>query len=418
MLDFGLFSKLSLLVLNFILTSKLGNNLQHSGIDDCAITSNQSSTKMGSTTGLLSLPNELLILLPNYLHDIEDYANLSCTCIALRYAMNAATPRQLLKLAADASRTFFRPSPHFLVTATARELGQWARKSAANEIELATKLEDGLDGLLELAIQHCGLTMQRIRELYEMRFSLINPISDIIDRCVGTQWYTTENFWNGGVSDAYTIDANPSASFFHLAIYGELFGPEFETYLQQNTHTRQLKVETRLEFVKYCIPDFATNKCQNSARDVTLPDGTMDPRRAVKTTGPYSLTKEKLSILDNNIGLTWVLKSSRWKPYWRDMRAKVGPDFEELQDYWYHTEGDWRQRLWEACMVTQGLRGFEMMKPEMRDAWVDTVRGWRERIERLSTEPVEVKVGTTFTHQYPWLAGDLRILATGFLLGT
>jgi hypothetical protein len=108
--------------------------------------------------------------------------------------MVIATPQQILRLAAASSRIFFRPSPHFLVAATARELGNWARRSIDNEQQLAARLEDGLDGLLELALRHCGLTVERIRELYEMRFSLINPVTDIIDKCVGSQWCNIENF--------------------------------------------------------------------------------------------------------------------------------------------------------------------------------------------------------------------------------
>lgn len=96
-------------------------------------------------------------------------------------------PRTVLRLAAAQDRIFFRPAPYFLVAATARELGNWARESAAHEHELATKLENGVDVLMDLALQHCGLTLERIRQLYEMRFSIVNPIYDIIDKCVGSQ---------------------------------------------------------------------------------------------------------------------------------------------------------------------------------------------------------------------------------------
>jgi hypothetical protein len=73
-----------------------------------------------------------------------------------------------------------------------------------------------------------------------------------------------------------------------MAIYGELFGPDYNTYLDQDTGTRWLGVDTRLEYIKYCIPDYATNMCQDKARGVKLADGTIEPRRAVKDTGPYA----------------------------------------------------------------------------------------------------------------------------------
>ena len=75
----------------------------------------------------------------------------------------------------------------FLLTATARELGNWARKSAENEAEFKSQCRYGVEGLMELAHQPCGLTIERIRELYVMRMSIINPLTDIVDKCVGEQ---------------------------------------------------------------------------------------------------------------------------------------------------------------------------------------------------------------------------------------
>ena len=371
---------------------------------------------MASKTRLLSLPNHILITLPNYLHDIEDYKNFAATCHTIRMAMNSATPNQILRLAIASSKIFFRPSPHFLVAATTRELGHWARQNAANERELATKLENGLEALLLLAEEHCGLTMDRIRQLYEMRFSLIKPVTDIMDKCVGDQWYGTANFWDGGVSDAYTIHSDPASSVFHLAIYGELFGPDFDAFFDPTNSTRRLSVETRLEFVKYCIPDYATFKCQDTARDVEMPYGHMDPRRVTKSTGPYAANEPIES--DNNVALTWILKSSRWKPHWRAVREAAGPDFGELKDQWYVTSGKGRQRMWEACLLSQGLQGYEMMFENLRDEWVERAKDWRGKIARIQQEPGTVRVGSTHTYQYPWLAGDLRVLATGYVAGT
>jgi hypothetical protein len=333
--------------------------------------------------------------------------------------MENATPKQILRLAINASRIFFRPSPHMLVVATARELGQWARKAPANERELITGVQEGLDGMLELARAHCGLTMKRIRELYEMRFSIINPVTDIMDKCVGHQWYKTEHFWHGGVSDAYTISADPAASVFHLAIYGELFGPDFDIYFNQDQEARTLRVETRLEFVKYCIPDYATIGCQEDARNSILSNGSIDPRRKTNHTGPYAHGEETIQrIEDNNLALTWVLKSSRWRPHWQTVRHAAGADFGVVDDDWYHVSGDWKQRLWEACIVSQGLDGYGMMMVDTRDQWIAKVKQWRTKIEDMLQEPQEVRVGSTCTHEYPYLAGDLRVLATGFVSGT
>ncbi|KAL9062877.1 MAG: hypothetical protein Q9157_008568 [Trypethelium eluteriae] len=340
--------------------------------------------------------------------------------------MGTATPKTILRLAAAQSKIFFRPSPHFLVAATARELGHWARRSAANEQDLAQKMEDGIDGLLGLVLAHCTITLGRIRELFSMRFSIMNPVTDIIDQCVGQQWLSTPNFWNGGVDDAYTISADPSETFFHLVIYGELFGPDFEPILSQNHDARRLRVETRLEFIKYCVPDFA---CQQNgyidAQDTRLPDGTLDPRRDVKNTGPYRRNDDSGrpdQIYDNNIALTWVIKSSRWKAHWAVIRAQAAPDFDDnFDDGWWYDEDDgedWRQRLWETVMVCQGLEGLGMIRPGIQDQWVDKIREWKDKVARLDREPHTTKVGRQGTLEYPFLLGDLRICASGYVAGT
>jgi hypothetical protein len=374
-------------------------------------------------SSLLSLPRDILILLPDYIHNIEDYTNFSSTCTLLRDCMGTASPSNILRLAAAQSTTFFRPSPHFLVTATARELGNWARESPANEAELATRLEHGIDGLLDLALRHCGLTMQHIRQLYRQRFSTINPVTDLIDKCVGSQWYATPDFWNGGVDDAYTIYADPPATLFHLALYGELFGPDFDTFLDPaGQSARRLSVDTRLEFIKYCVPDDASYICQKSARNVLMPDGQIDPRRAVKQTGPYAEGAEPCRD-QNNIALVWVMQSSRWAPHWREMRSKAGvSDFQsDFRDYWWYDpddEQDWRQRMLEAIMISQGLEGLGMIRPGLQDAWIEKVRMWKEKIASLEHEPEWTKVGDQATLAYPFLLGDLRICGTGYVCGT
>jgi hypothetical protein len=376
-----------------------------------------------ASSPLLSLPKDILILLPDYVKTIEDYMNVSSTCKTLRACMDTASPNTILRLAAAQSSTFFRPSPHFLVTATARELGHWARKSQANEDELATRLEEGIDGLLDLVLEHCGLTMERIREMHLQRFSIINPVTDVIDKCVGAQWYALPNFWSGGADDAYTISADPPTTLFHLALYGELFGPDFEAFLNPASHTsRKLSVDTRLEFIKYCVPDYACHECQQDARDVHLPDGSIDPRRAVKDTGPYSKDAEKC-YEQNNIALVWVLQSSRWRPHWREMRARAGvTDFQsDFEDGWWYNpddQQDWRQRMLEAVMVCQGLAGLGMIRPGLQDKWTGKNRMWRESIAGLEKEPEWTKVGLQATLEYPFLLGDLRVVGTGYVCGT
>ncbi|KAI1266306.1 hypothetical protein F5Y18DRAFT_25663 [Xylariaceae sp. FL1019] len=365
---------------------------------------------MSPTAPLLSLPMEILITLPSSMSTLEDLMNFSSTCRRLRHAMTAASPHDILRLAAAQSRVFFRPSPHFLATAVAREVGMWARKTASNESVMAQHLQMGVEGLLELALgtARCGLTMERIRELHELRFSVINPVTDIMDKCVGKQWLATPDFWNT-VEDAYTIFSEPSETLFHLAMYGELFAPDFEPFLSShNEKSVRLGVDTRLEFIKYCVPDLV---CTYTGFEQA------DSRRRIKETGPYAKDEQGLREADShhhNIALTWVIRSSQFRPLYKKVRADAGvQEFQEnTRDEWGYREDsahDWRQRLLENVMICQGLQGLGMLRPEMQHQWDGKIREWQQKIARLEREPSPIMVGRQATLEYPYLLGDLRI---------
>ncbi|TKA21849.1 hypothetical protein B0A50_08518 [Salinomyces thailandicus] len=371
------------------------------------------------STGLQALPNDILIiLLPEYLHNIEDLVNLASTCTALRDSMATASPSTILRLAAAQTRTFFRPSPHFLVAATARELGHWARRSEANEAELLVRLEEGLDGLLNLAMARCGLTMERIRKLYLMRFSIINPTTDLIDKCVGKQWYAIPNFWSGGASDACSIESDPSETTFHLAIYGELFGPDFDTILDQDQPSRRLGVETRLDYIRYCVSDPKYGECGHWIIAPLSPEP-VDRRHAFRKFGPrtsrgsvFLESERNAPRYDHNTALKWVLRSSRWRPRWKNVRAKAGGEFQNdvkggggwHDDY----RLGWRQRMLKAVMVCQGLEGLGMLRPGLQDQWTPTIRAWRTRIAGMIEEPKTIKFGEPAIVEYPFLLEDLK----------
>jgi hypothetical protein len=59
-----------------------------------------------------------------------------------------------------------------------------------------------------------------------------------------------------------------------------------------------------------------------------------------------------------------------------------------------------------------------MMMEKTRERWVGRAQELRGKIARMEQEPTRVPVGVTWTYECPWLAGDLRVLATGFVGGT
>ena len=360
-----------------------------------------------TSPSLVSLPKDILLLLPSCLRDIEDFVNLTSTC-RLLYSLSVDTsPRTILHLAAAASRTFFPPSPHFLVAATARQLSQWASLSPANTAELRDAFRGGTPALHDLALEHTGLTMARIRELYEMRFATINPVIDLIDKCIGPQWYSTPDFWHGGVDDAATIDADPPETFFHLVTYGELFGPAIEAFLDSGVVPGVASVEMRLEYVKYCMPQWT---CWTYMARLKQRDGTIDPRRRVMPTGPYSpfgrsqelwANAQDFNEHGNQKGLLHLLKSRRWNPPWTEVRASVGGDFDI----------EWKQELWWTVVMCQGLHGMEMIRPGNLGHWREKLTACRAKIDAMTTKPDRVRIHKQETYIYPDIRDDLRVLS-------
>lgn len=214
-------------------------------------------THFESRMKLLDLPIDLLILLPQFLHDIEDFTNASSSCRSLRAAFARTSPKPILRFAAASSRIFFRPEPHFLIAAKARQLGDWALRSPPNTKTLRRAFQDGIEALFELCIAQTGLTPQQIRYLHASRFSLINPIADMIDRCAGAQSYAMPNFWDGSVSDAANISFEPTRRLLKIIIYGELFCSSMRADLEPASQLPRFNLGMRLDFIKYCIHDWA-----------------------------------------------------------------------------------------------------------------------------------------------------------------
>ena len=198
--------------------------------------------------------------------------------------------------------------------------------------------------------------------MHALRFSAINPISDMIDRCAGHQWYATPNFWEGGVSDAITIDCEPLRALFQIVIYGDLFGSSMNACLNGG---RELDVEVRLDYVVYCIPDWSCRPDQHSAVEVW-------------PMGPYAPENVE-DIRGDQIALHHLLHCRTWREAWRNVRRQIGDDFEE----------DWRQAMWVSAVQMQGLEGLEMLRPGGVEKWRGRLEQIRGKIERLEKPPKE-----------------------------
>lgn len=185
-----------------------------------------------------SLP-DVLHLIPPYIRDIEDYLALSVTGREVRSLVQEySSPSTLLVLCYHSRRTFFRPDPLFLLTPLAPPLSIWARRSTENLRRLVHAFYYGEEAVLDLGISvpavaiEAEWSMARVCQLWEWRMRVVTPLTDLIDRCVGQQWYAQADFWDGGVEDAATLYAEPAEVVFRMLIYGELFKDGWHEWIE------------------------------------------------------------------------------------------------------------------------------------------------------------------------------------------
>lgn len=378
---------------------------------------------------LVDLPNELLILLPKHLANIEDYISLSSTCRALYKVLLSTSPNTILRLAAASARIFFRPTPLFLVAATARQISQWALLNDKNYEDLHTAFLGGMEGLFQLCVCKTGLSMDDIRRLHSCRFTAINPVSDMIDRCAGRRMNDMPYSWDGRRSDANVIEVEPERTVFQIIIYGELFGSTMDAILEPNINAGRFDLDMRLEFIKYCIPDWACRLGYERGPNgnpgmQVLPVGPYDPDKMLDTSDTETSTEvEDLCTAQELTADGTVLEGVRadqlnlnhllggncreWPEAWEGVRHQIGPDFAEA----------WRQNLWRSAVQQQGLEGLEMLRPGGVKRWRSRLQRIRDRIEALpvSAKPVSHRYGkSNWASDAPCMADEILVCVAGY----
>jgi hypothetical protein len=302
---------------------------------------------------LLDLPNEILSSLPVYINNIETFTNAASSCRRLRENFAKAHPKTVLLLADASAPTFFSPHPHYLLTAITRQASDWALGNKGNTDRLRKAFQGGIDGFYAFCINNpnIGLTMKDIRRLHQAQFSIINPLADRIDGMAGDRWYTTENFWDGGVSEPYTLQTEPTIAAFQIIIYGELFASTMQAFLESGKKLLpSFDVETRLDYIKYCIPD---RSCRSY------------PGLDVLATGPYGPGVEH-QYESYQVSLEHVLHCRRWRRMWRRAMRMIDRNFEEAEqeedgDIGEYEDEPWNRRLYRDALQTQGLEGMQLV---------------------------------------------------------
>ncbi|KAJ4296334.1 hypothetical protein N0V90_006379 [Kalmusia sp. IMI 367209] len=286
---------------------------------------------------ILDLPNELLMQLPAHLSNIEDFQNVSSSCRRLRTVFGDTLPKTILRLASQSAPTFFSPHPDFLALAVAPQLAAWVVAIEAEREkrtdELIQAFRSGAAGILTLAlrddVEGVGLSMVDVRRMHEARFSVINPLNATIDAMIGNEWYAQPDFWNGGADDAFTLNSDVDGATMQLLLYGELFGPTMESYLCPNEKLPKLDVDERIEFVKYCVPDW-------DMQAATWP---------ILPVGPYAEGVEG-HLNGNQTALAHLVggamfQGTLWKRAWRRVLIAAGA-LENTDGVW---PGTWRKKI-------------------------------------------------------------------------
>ncbi len=367
------------------------------------------------------LPLEILAAVPSFMRNIEDFTNAASSCRTLRIAFSLTAPNTILRLAASSAPTFFSPHPLFLIMATARRVSDWAIGVESRTQELRKAFQGGIEALYDLCLRIGGLTMDDIRRLHLARFSTVNPLSNKIDQMAGSQWYGIDDFWNGGVSEAWTVLCEAERSAFHIMIYWELFGSTLRAYLEPDLGLPKFDLQTRLDFIKYCIPDWI---CEGGY-----------PGLEVLPVGPYlpgSKTQEHLP--SDQIALQHILHCGRWERLWQRPMLEIGPDFND----------DWRQALWKNACLSFGMESMEIIKdikvtsdvdqrylasktvqpdPVLTPSWCQRLSGIREQIEQLDSvrhKPNTTLIGDVLQHslfEIPNIAEEIYVCMAGLWPG-
>ncbi|BCS21756.1 uncharacterized protein APUU_22188A [Aspergillus puulaauensis] len=348
---------------------------------------------------LLSLPNEILCLLPDFIDNIETFTSAAATCRRLRDALNAAPPQTILRLAAASAPTFFSPHPHFLVLATARAASNWALGDAERVRELRSALQGGIDGFYQFCLHRSGLTLADIRRTHLARFSIINPLSDKIDKMAGRQWYSTPDFWDGGVSEAYTIQTEADRATFQLLIYGEMFASTMEAFLEPERGLPFHDLTTRLTYITYCLPDWS---CRSYSGFDVLP------------TGPYADGDPPEG---DQVAFHHILSCWRWECLWGDaIRSLL---FENPASFPQRgrneEEHEWQKLLRDALQV-QGLEGMQLVtlpKEQISPAVLERAMAIKARVRQIPCPPAVTTFGRrrilTVSSDAPDPAREVRV---------
>lgn len=390
-------------------------------------------------TSILDLPNELVFLIHNHLQDIEDLLNLASTCRHFRNSPAKTPPQIVFRLLVGSARLgCWSPHPDYLVSGVASQIGRWAMQSDGNARIFEKYCRRGMWGLLDLALgpANCGLTLKAAKNLRETREYHMHPVIDLIDKCVGTQWNTTPDFWHGGVSDAFTIVACSTMTYFQLCLYGELFRPALESFILHDKIPLYAQPEIRLTAVRGLFSDRPFESTDEPVvlqyKDGSetrlcfcdLPQPVNEP--IWKERSDYDRFDGGDRMTDSILAIRHLLYKNKFteafEKFSEDLGAASGTDTIEDTVY-YNRQSELKEdALWVSCLLLSGNEGMKHFgrsiqceKPGIDKDWADSMRRlWSV----LKEERCRSKLSKDFVNAVPrWLGHIHRTSLWPDLLG-
>ncbi|TGO76424.1 hypothetical protein BELL_0156g00110 [Botrytis elliptica] len=184
---------------------------------------------------------DLLLLLPHYLDNIEDFIHLSSSCKTLHniYTEHPPLPGLLFELAAASSLEIFEPKPHFLIAGIARQIGEWAIQTPENRTEFHESFKtEGISGLFELCKKRGKLTLDEMRDLFDRKSTLSSLVFIHLRRR----------------NRAVYHERTEMLPYLQIAMFGGLFAASVRNFCEPGI-ANPLHTSIRLDWWVKCCPD-------------------------------------------------------------------------------------------------------------------------------------------------------------------
>ncbi|KAL3422858.1 hypothetical protein PVAG01_04605 [Phlyctema vagabunda] len=310
------------------------------------------SSSMGSpsTFDFLQLPVVIMVQFPIYLRDIKDLINLSASCSYLHELYKSTAPNTIYQLAAASPSLFYQqPSPHFLVAAVARQVGEWALETPKRRFIFHNAFRtNGIEGLFDLCKRVGGLSMKELRELHDIQESVLRPIAFEISKECGPLSTLDPARVESDQGVELVICEDPYKSLLQIIMFGDFFAANIRAVYDPQV-TDPFSASIRRDWWANCCPDV---NCAESPV-------------AAPIAGP--LCSLEMMSLHN------VFCSEVWRGGWARavgrLTEKLSPDLQPHDASLFQTQETLpqlkleklKEGIWEQTIKGQGLRGMHLL---------------------------------------------------------